>query len=574
MNEWSPKDASAVSARVGRRVKVAGVILNMLLVAVTYRVGHLQFSEPEKYIRFATLHRPEEQRVVRRGNIYDRRGRLMATSVPLWSVFADPAQVESRLETARILSRVLDADLSYVYTRLLRTDRRFVWIKRQVSHSRAEWVRALDLRGVYLRKEYRRFYPYGELAGHVLGFTDIDGRGLEGIEARFNDQLAGVRDGSEEKNAMPRRGKDVYLSIDAFIQAFTRDALMKQVQRHEPEAAWAVVLDVDSGEVLSMVNWPKVDPIAPSAVPASHRRSRILNSTYEYGSVMKPITVAIALEEEIVEPETEIDCHNGRWHFGRRAIHDVSEHGTLTVSEIVAHSSNIGMAQIGLQVGIDRFWNGLRRFGFGRPTGIELPGESTGILREPAGWNDHSLISIAFGQEISTNAIALIQAYQALGNEGVLNQPTVVKKVVDPADGVEVFRTSNTRAGRRVVSRDTAREVMDMMKKVVEEGTGGRASLEHYTSAGKTGTGSLMCDEGRGYSKDKYISTFVGLAPASNPKIAVLVSLESPQRGGHYGGTVAGPAFREIARKALAYLNVPSDSKNDYIARAKKYDYR
>ena len=556
------------------RARAAAVVLTLTAAVLIGRIAHLQFSDPHRYTRLAaTARRSVGPPKTRRGDIYDRRGRLLATSSPRWSVFADPPRIRSSLDTARILARILDVDVTRVYTQLSRTDRRFVWIRRQVSRSRAEWVRAMELSGIHLRREDERFYPFGGLFAHVVGYADVDGRGLKGAEFAFDDMLSGQAGAEESAGGPPERGYDVYLTVDAYIQAVTNKALMRQVERHEPESAWALVLDVESGEVLSMVNWPQFDPADPAASPYSVRRNRILNDTYEYGSVNKPFTVAVALENGLVEADTEFDCHQGVWRFGNRRIHDVREHGTLTVSDILTYSSNIGVAQIGLKLGTERFWWGLRQFGFGESSGIELPWESTGIMRSPERWNEHSLISIAFGQEVSVNAAALARAYMALAGDGMLIQPYIMGKITDSLSGEVVYSRESRRELRRAVSSETARKVVDMMERVVKEGTGTRAAVEHYRVAGKTGTGTLMCEEGEGYSADRYISTFVGFAPVEDPEIVVLVSLKVPTRGGYYGGSVAGPAFREITKNTLGYLNVQPTTPTNFIARAEKDVY-
>ncbi len=570
-DDQSLRDKIINSPRAYRRAVVGAVILSLILSALIFRLSKLQFDDPHQYTRLATLYRPSPEHRIKRGAIYDREGRFLATSIPRWSVFADPPEVQSPLETARILSRILDVDINHTSRKLLQTNRRFSWIKRQVSDSRAEWVRALELKGIHLRREYKRFHPFGSLLSHVVGFTDIDGRGLEGVEARFNEILSGERQIRTDSPLQNQRekGYDIYLTIDAYIQSITRNALVRQVERHEPEAAWALVMDVRNGEVLSMVNWPDFDPGAPASSPYSSRRNRILADTYEYGSVLKPITAAIALEENVVEPDTEFDCHQGEWRYGRRRISDVRGHGELTVSEIITYSSNIGVSQIGLKTGTERFWWGLRRFGFGELTGIELGGESVGIMRPISQWNDHSLISIAFGQELSVNALALACSYAALANDGMLVQPTLIGKIYDPVTEGKIFE-NETKEIRRAVSENTAKKVLAMMERVVKEGTGTRADVKEYRVGGKTGTGTLMSKEGGGYSRDRYISTFVGVAPVDDPKIVVLVSLKVPTKGGYYGGTVAGPAFKEIVRDTLAYLNVPPNISRDFMAKGKE----
>ncbi len=566
-DEQLKNNEGAPSLSALRRAKAGGAILTLILLALISRVVHIQYDNPEQYTRLAAVHRNNPRQQTLRGNIYDRRGRLLAANVPKWSVFADPSHIDTPLETARILARVLDGDVQQIYNRLKRDDRRFAWVKRQVSESRAEWVRALELKGVYMRRENERFYPFGSLLSHVVGFTDIDGNGLEGAEARFDKYLSGKANaGNNSEQIKPFRGNDLYLSIDSFIQTITHKALMKQVERHKPEAAWAVVLNARTAEVLAMVNWPTFDPGTPARNSAQTRRNNILSDTYEYGSVIKPITAAIALENETVEPDTEIDCHLGVWRFGRRRIRDVRDHGILTVSDIVTYSSNIGSAQMGLKLGTERFWWGLRNFGFGERTGVELPGESIGIFRDKSAWNDHSLISIAFGQEISVNGLAMARAYTPFANNGLLLNPTIVNRIYDPVSDTNLYHFDGPKHIRRAVSERTAKEVLKMMHRVVEEGTGSRAAVDNYSVGGKTGTGTLMDPDGGGYSRDRYISTFVGLAPVEEPEIIALVSLKVPTEGGYYGGTVAGPAFSEIIGNTLGYLNIPPKNTTKFIA--------
>ncbi|MBS3763426.1 MAG: penicillin-binding protein 2, partial [Planctomycetes bacterium] len=354
-----------------------------------------------------------------------------------------------------------------------------------------------------------------------------------------------------------KNGHDIYLTIDSWIQNIARQALAHQVNKHEPESAWALVLDARTSAVLAMVNWPEFNPSNPAQTVAAARRNRIITDAYEFGSIMKPITAAIALDKQIITPSSEFDCHRGSWRVGSRTVHDVHSYENLTVRQIIIHSSNIGAAQIGLKLGSSKFHTGLRRFGFGSPLGIHLPGEVSGIIRPVKRWNKHSLISVSFGQEIALTPLSVACAYVALANDGVLLRPHIVRKIVKTDNNQCVYEFQDREVIRQAVSRRAAWQVLEILEHVVSEGTGRRVKLDDYKVAGKTGTASLLRKDGRGYSKDRYLASFIGLAPAKSPRLVVLVSLQAPSKGSHYGGTVAGPAVREILRQTLRYLEIP-----------------
>jgi cell division protein FtsI (penicillin-binding protein 3) len=510
----------------------------------------------------------------RRGSIYDSQGRILAISTPKDSVFADPAVIDKPRATALLLARSLKANPSPLYRRLLAQNKRFVWVKRRITPSESNWIKKLGLKGVHIRQEHHRVYPTGHLCSHVVGFSDIDGRGLSGIEHSLDAILRGgktsevllkdargnifARDIQGNAPTAPvRNGYDVYLTIDSRIQNITRQALQRQFQRHRPEAAWALVMNARTGAVLAMVNLPDFNPNRIAESSPNSRRNRIITDTYEYGSVMKPFTVAAALEAGVISPDTEIECHNGKWRIGARTISDVKEHDTLTASEVVIYSSNIGAAHIGLKLGVERFYKALTMFGFGETSDIHLPGEVTGILRPPERWNKHSLLSISFGKEITNTALSLATAYTVFANEGLLIRPHIIQKIADPDTGEVVYNFDEPVIIRRVTTPETASQVMEMLKRVVEEGTGRGVRLDSYAVAGKTGTSALLSRSGQGYSDSRYLSSFIGIAPADDPRIIALVSLKAPSEGGHYGSTVAGPACRKIIKETLQILGVP-----------------
>jgi len=555
----------------------------LALLGLTARMAQVQLLEHERYAALAQRQQTVRRALSgRRGNIYDRKGRLLATSVQRWSVFADPSRLKRPRATALLLARALGMDAEAL-TRRLRRRARFVWVKRHVTDAEADTVRGLSLAGIHLQREYDRLYPTGRLCAHVVGFTDVDGRGLSGVELEFDRILRG-RPGREEllcdaaRRALrlpgsaaleePADGLDVYLTLDAYVQNVALEALTAQVRQHEPECAWALVLDARSGAVLADVVVPGFDPQAPGRYEPARRRNRVVTDAYEFGSVLKPLTVAAAIEEGLVTPQTQFDCRRGAWRVGRRTVHDVHPYGVLSVSDIVCKSSNIGAAQIGMLLGAERFHRALRRFGLGEPTGIRLPGEVSGILRPPGRWTRDSLISVAFGQEISCTPLGVACAFGALANRGVLLRPRILSKIVHSRTGRVLCEPNGPAARWRAVSESTARAVLEMMRRVVEEGTGRRARLDDYPVAGKTGTASQPRPDGRGYSRTRYLSTFVGIAPANSPRVVALVSLLAPSKGSHYGGTVAAPACREILHRTLRYLNVPAPMAGRAVAEA------
>lgn len=563
-----------VPADAGTRLRacvVGGILLCFFLVVVG-RLVQLQIVEHDRYKRLA-----RRQQIIRRklagqrGGIMDSRGRLLATSVQRWSVFADPSEVRSPRATALVLARMLGVDRGRMERRLAR-GKYFAWVKRQVSDAEAARVRRLNIPGIHMRRESKRIYPQGGLASHVIGFTDIDGRGLAGAELELDALLAAragyeavgcdvrrqiIRATQEAAHQQPVHGCDVYLTIDSYLQSTVERELAGACERHRPEAASAVVLDPWTGDVLALANKPSFDPARRGQCPPDHRRNRAVTDVYEFGSVFKPFTVAGALDAAAVTPQTTFDCRQGLWRVGRRTLHDVHPYGELTVSDIVSRSSNIGAAQIAMALGREEFHRFLTRFQFDRPTGVLLPGEAGGIVRPLRAWNNYSVVSVAFGQEIAFTPLALARAVCAVANGGVLLRPRVVRKVVRSDTGDVVYASDRPRPLGRAMSARTAAQVLAMMRRVVEEGTGRRAQIQDYPVAGKTGTAQLLREDGRGYSRNRYLASFVGIAPADRPRIVVLVALKRPRRNGYYGGVVAAPVCREIMRRALKYLNVP-----------------
>ena len=563
-------------------------VLGLILVLLAARLAQIQIVGHDRYAALA-----DEQHVMRRtigarrGDVRDAAGRGLATSVRVWSVCADPQAVANPEAAATLLAGVLELDRAAVRRKLGRPNR-FVWIKRKVSDEQAAFLREVGLRGVSFRKEWLRKHPHGSVAAQVVGLTDVDGRGLSGVELRL-DRLLRPRPGREAVAVdasrrvirrpddrlirVPSDGCDVTLTVDSLVQEVAQQELAKAVEKHRPEAAWAVVLDARTGAVLAMANWPEFDPEDRAGFRAGTDRNLIVTDAFEFGSVMKPFTIASALDAGVVKPETEFFCHNGAWRAGTggrgsRTVRDAHGYGTLTVSDILAKSSNIGIAQIGTLLGADRLHMSLRRFCLGEPTGIELPGETGGILRPLSRWTGYSVVSISFGQELASSPLSVATAFCAFANRGVLYRPQIIRRITDSHTGRVLYELNEPVRAHRAVSPRAAAQVLAMLRRVVVSGTGRRADLEGYPVAGKTGTAQLARTDGRGYYDDLYLSSFVGLAPAHEPRVCVLVSLKAPTENGYYGGTVAAPVVAKIIDRTLRYLEVPTGKRDTSIAEA------
>jgi len=553
----------------------AGVALGLVCAALLLQLPvlcHLQIAEADRYRRLAQRqHELTRSLAARRGSIYDRCGRLLAASVRRWSVYADPQGLDEPDRAATVLARALGLRAGLLRRKFAR-ECSFVWVKRQVTDGEADMVRRLGLKGVYLRAEHKRLYPQGRLAAQLIGFTDIDGRGLSGVELQMDELLRG-RPGLENVRCdggrrvfrtpldrparAPFDGYDVYLTIDTYVQQIVEQELAAAAEMHRPECATAIVMDTRDGSVLAMASWPPFDPHRPTASPVSYQRNIAVCDALEFGSAFKPITVGLALNAGAVEPDTQFDCHQGVWKAGYRVLHDAHPYGTLSVSDIICHSSNIGAAQIALRLGKERLYEGLRAFGFGRRSGIALPGETGGIVRPFAAWTDDSVMSIAFGQEIAVTPLAMARAFAAIANGGALLQPRIVRAIVQSDTGKVVYEAGPPVVVGRPLGQAAASQLVAMMRRVVEEGTGRRARLEQYAVAGKTGTAQLLRPDGRGYSDTRYLASFIGIAPVPNCRIVVLVSLKAPSKGSHYGGVCAAPAVGKIILRTLRYLGVP-----------------
>ncbi|MFQ5735348.1 MAG: penicillin-binding protein [Thermodesulfobacteriota bacterium] len=502
----------------------------------------------------------------RRGDIYDRNSKELAVSLEVDSVYAQTRKVGSARSAARRLAPLLSMSRSEIEGKL-RSIRGFVWLKRQVdlTDERREAVKSID--GIGVIKESRRYYPNRQLAANLIGFTGTDAKGLEGVELRYDKmlrgasrQITGSRDArgrvmlfEDIDKAVPVEGRTVELTIDKTLQYIAEKALGKAVERYRAKGGTAVVMDPLTGEILAMASRPTYDPNDIGSFSARDWRNRNVTDAFEPGSIFKLFLVSAALEEKTVSTSDIIYCENGSYRVADRVFHDSSKHGWLSVPQIIRYSSNIGSAKIGERLGAKRLYRYLKAFGFGSRTGIDLPGETRGSLRNYRSWSGVAVDTISFGQGVSASSVQLVTALSAIANGGFLMRPYVVKSIKDPDGGT--VRETHPAIVRRVISEQVAREVTEMLVEVTRQGTGAKAAIDDFEVAGKTGTAQKADLVNGGYTKGAWMASFMGFVPARDPRLAILVAVDEPQ-GEYHGGSVAAPVFREIASQGLSYLGV------------------
>jgi len=494
-----------------------------------------------------------------RGMIVDRNNEPLAISTPVESVAASPADVEAEPGELQKLAKLLAIGNRELGARLSDTQREFVYLKRQLPPDQAERVVQLGIPGIFLQREHRRYYPAGEVMAHIIGFTGIDDKGQEALELAFEQTLAG-KPGSRrvikdrlgrivedvESIRVPRNGQQVKLSVDARIQYLAFRELKAAVIANRAKAGGIVVLDAENGEILAMANLPTYNPNNRGKYDARRMRNRVVTDLFEPGSTLKPFTAAAALEAGLFKPETVIQTAPGQLTIGKRTIHDAHPQGALTVSQVIQKSSNVGTAKMGLALPSEILWSLFSRAGFGVQPQSGFPGEVSGRLRAYATWKPIEQATMSYGYGISVSLLQLARSYTIFASDGILHPVTMLKR-----DAPE--------SGIRVVSADTARAVRHMLELAAQPGgTAPGAQIPGYTVAGKTGTAHKL--EGKGYAAKRYVASFVGMAPASRPRIVVAVMIDEPSAGEYYGGTVAAPVFSQVAAGALRLLAVQPDA--------------
>jgi len=551
------------------RLLIVACLALLWMTAVFGRLGYLQLFLHSEFMARAQR---QQQRVIeitpKRGAIYDRNMHPLAMSIPVDSAFAVPAELGDQQLAARLLAGVLGIPREVLEARL-ESSRSFVWVARKLPPEKKEAVEALNLKGVYFQKENQRIYPKRDLASHVLGFVDLDEKGLGGIEYQLDSQIRGKSekiivmadarqrwfDGGE---AQRERGANVILTLDEKVQYIAERELAAAIAKTHALAGTVIVMNPNNGEILGLANWPKFNPNAANEVPAEARMNRAVTALYEPGSTFKLITLAAAFDQGITRPGEVFDCENGAVYVAGHRIRDHKPFGMLNVAGILAQSSDVGAIKIALRLGAPKFYDYIRAFGFGQLTGVDLPGESKGILRRLENWSAISIGSISMGQEVGVTPIQLISAVSAIANGGMLYKPHVVAELrrgnlLAPPEGLLVPTEP-----KKVIRPETAATLRRLMEGVVLEGTGKLAHLDGWTAAGKTGSAQKIDPATGRYSRTQLIASFTGFAPISNPAVTILVSLDSPV-GQHEGGQVAAPVFKRIAEQVLPYLDVPRD---------------
>jgi cell division protein FtsI (penicillin-binding protein 3) len=530
--------------------------------------ARLYFIQVIQYVDLLSRAQHQQQRIIevapQRGAIYDRQMNPLAMSLGVDSVFVVPNELTEPQMVASLLAPVLGVDADELRNRF-QASHSFCWVKRRVTPEESARVRDLNLKGIYFQQETKRFYPKRDLAAQAIGYVGLDDKGLGGIEYALNDEITGkpgrvllASDAhrrtfhSTEWPGVP--GKNVVLTLDEKIQYIAEKALAAEVETARAAGGVAIVQNPKTGEILALASQPTFNPNDINASPATSRLNRAVGWVYEPGSTFKLIPVSAALEEKLTSPEEIIDCQGGKIVLAGHTIHDDKPHYILSLTDVVAESSDVGAIKMGIRLGDDRLYRYIRAFGIGSKTGVELPGEERGLLQPPSRWSRISIGEMSIGQESAVTPLQMVTMYSAVANGGILFEPHIVHDVflgghhdaLPPA------------AGHRVLSEHTTEIMRQMLTAVVDHGTGTPAQLGGYTSAGKTGTAQKI-DANGSYSRSLHIGSFIGFAPATNPAVTILVVIDSPV-GAYYGAEVAAPVFRSIAEQTLGYLNIPQDN--------------
>ena len=556
------------------RIYVTGICFLLVFGVVFLRAYQLQILEGDRLSSLAREgYTGRRTLTTQRGAIFDRNGNVLALSIEVGSIYGYPKRIKDTPRAATLLASALDMDRMDVLKKL-RSPRPFAWIKRKATPEEIKMVRELDLTGIGVTKENRRYYPCIETGAHVIGFASQDNNGLEGIELQYNGYLEAqkirfkrihdalgrplVFDGSGRDRQGPF---DLILTLDKEISYRAQKVLRKAVERSGARSGVCIVMRPQTGEILAMVVVPEFNPNIFWQFRPSEWRNRAVTDCFEPGSTFKAFLLAAAMEGDVITPETVLNCEDGRYTIGNRIISDRRRYGMLRVSEIIKFSSNIGAIKIGQRLGARRFHYYMKRFGFGERTGIDFPGETTGILRPIETTSVLGQNTLYFGQGISVSPLQLAVAFGAIANGGHLMRPYLVKSIVD--QGNKTIREFYPVVRRQVISHETARRVRGILEDVVgRDGTAPKAAIEGYHVAGKTGTAQKVDPIKKTYSNEKFVSFFAGLAPSDSPAIVILVALDEP-KGRPSGGIVAAPVFREIGCWTLNHLNVTPSLQQD-----------
>ncbi|MFO7578538.1 MAG: penicillin-binding protein [Pelovirga sp.] len=551
------------------RIRIFGVLFILAFCVIAVRAYQLQVVEAPELRARADQQRSHVVKLApRRGTIFDREGHPLAVSLETDSLFADPQMIQDPATAAKKLAPLLKQSQAELQKSLSEKNRRFVWLERLIDPDTAQQVRDLKITGLNFVPERKRYYPQSNIAAHVIGFTGLDPRGLEGIELEYDRLLQGepellvsVRDARGRGLATAEApvqggssGHNLHLTLDRSLQYIAEKELARAVKESRAVGGTVVMLEPTSGRILALASWPDFNPNMAGRYRADQRRNRVVCDMYEPGSTFKPFLLAGILEEKLLQPTETVFCENGQYRVGGSTVRDYKKFGHLSLEEMLKVSSNIGFVKLGKVLERERFHRYLTSFGFGTKTGLDFPGEAGGVLRPPSRWFEIDLAAISFGQGVSVTPLQMTTAMAVIANGGLLMEPYLVEKVTD--DDGQVVRRRLPEVRHRVISERTAQLVRNMMVSVTEPGgTGTRAALPGYRVAGKTGTAQKVDPVTGGYSLDKRVGSFIGFVPADNPALVMSVTLDEPQ-GDRYGGLIAAPVFARIASQSLAHMNI------------------
>jgi cell division protein FtsI (penicillin-binding protein 3) len=575
---WDENPAEIPLKKSRQRALVLVTVIFFGFAVIVFRLVGLMVMDHDRLSKRAAQQYNQERTLKpQRGFIWDRQMREMAANIEMDSLYAVPSKIEDTRNLTRELAPFINVSSKMLNRTLLKKrNRDFIWLERKMDAKRAERVSELSsrIKGIGFLQESKRYYPKGHTASHIVGFTNIDNKGIAGLELKYDEYLKGERksvsvnrdargnDLAEDINeGIP--GNNLILTIDEGMQYIVERELSHAIKEWEAKAAVAIMMDPMTGEILAMANRPTYDPNDAGKSHVHARRNRAITDLYEPGSTFKTVLAAAALEEGVVELDEMFDVSKGYIVVGGKAVRDVHKNDTLTFQEIIQRSSNVGAVQVGQLLGKETYYDYIKKFGFGEKSGIDYPGEVKGILRKTDKWSGTSLAALSIGQEIGSTPLQILRAYAAIANNGVLMKPYIVSDIMSPEG--EVIKRVTPEVERQVVSMETAETVREILKMVVEEGgTARKAYIKGNLVAGKTGTAQVFDPKEGRYSKDRYISSFVGFAPADEPKLALIVVVYEP-KGKAYGGIVAAPVFKNIIEHTFAYMDVPMEQHENRI---------
>lgn len=537
-------------------------------VAVFFRLIDLMVFDHERLSQRAKTQQLKKEDIqVRRGLIFDRKGRELGVNLEVESLYCDPDMIENPKTSANKLAKVIGKNPDLILTKFS-SDGRFVWLERKLELKQARKIKDMNIKGLGFIPDAKRYYPKGKLASHIIGAVGIDNQALEGIELQYDKflktkggKILVTRDAKGRILStgidMESKGNNIILTIDEGLQYILEKELENSVERWNASAATAIMMNPFTGEILALANRPTYNANQLSSAMDFEKRNRAITDCYEPGSTFKLVVGVAALEEGIVRPDTKFDCSKGSITVGGKTIRDIKKHKVLTFEEVIQKSSNVGTIQLGMKLGKEKIYEYTKLFGFGDKTGIDLPGEVSGWIRPPEQWSGVSIATVSIGHEVAVTPLQVLRAYSAIANGGLLVTPHVVSEIRS-SDGNVIYKFSPDK-NERIISKKTADRFRDILKTVAEEGgTGKGASVDGNHVAGKTGTAQIIDPKTKQYSKEKYVSSFVGFVPADNPMLALIVVIYEP-KGEILGGIVAAPVFKEIARQSLSYLQVPRE---------------